>query len=323
MVFLSFFPAAEFRTEVESLALLRAICESGLARECVCNRKNASARIDEVDRDKNRAHEKRVHAVAPLLFLCTCLRGLSQHYAAPISICADPGEGLGILLEWVPESLHQALLLDRPAMSLVGALCVAMGVSKGVLLMHRAGLIHRDLKPHNILLDRSSLLGENVDTWEKEKGRWGSAGEEWNDFKVKICDFGLSVKLSEGLDLSGQRVGTSGWAAPEVMLGKHHGMPADVFSFAVCLWALLAGPGGVNVLAGLTSSKYHSAVKQGERAQISPSRLAELHNDPLWEQLGKGLIQLMYDCWKYEPEARPSFEEIVGRLGGMGANIWA
>ena len=101
----------------------------------------------------------------------------------------------------------------RQASEVVAALADAMHVA------HRRGIIHRDLKPSNILLSA--------------------------DGTPKISDFGLARRFEtdEHLTLSGARIGTLGYMAPEQAFGKPGsiGPAADIYSLGAVLYEMITG----------------------------------------------------------------------------------
>ena len=93
-------------------------------------------------------------------------------------------------------------------------------VAEALDAAHRAGLVHRDVKPANILIAEES------------------AGE-----RAVVCDFGLARHVSSAGSLTGDRgfVGTIDYIAPEQVEGSVTGVRADVYSLACVLFECLAG----------------------------------------------------------------------------------
>ncbi|KAG5111181.1 hypothetical protein JHK82_040404 [Glycine max] len=94
---------------------------------------------------------------------------------------------------------------------------VAAGVLKEVMLVvkycHDMGVVHRDIKPENVLLTGSG--------------------------KIKLADFGLAIRISEGQNLTGV-AGSPAYVAPEVLSGRYS-EKVDIWSSGVLLHALLVG----------------------------------------------------------------------------------
>ncbi|KAM1180673.1 hypothetical protein ACFX13_020059 [Malus domestica] len=93
----------------------------------------------------------------------------------------------------------------------------AANIFKEVMLVikycHDMGVVHRDIKPENILLTKAG--------------------------KIKLADFGLAMRISNGQNLTGL-AGSPAYVAPEVLLGKYS-EKVDVWSAGVLLHALLVG----------------------------------------------------------------------------------
>jgi Tol biopolymer transport system component len=96
------------------------------------------------------------------------------------------------------------------------ALSIAMEVSRGLLAAHAAGIVHRDVKPGNIMLT--------------------AAGG------VRIIDFGLAKLASQAsLTASGSALGTVAYMSPEQATGGAVDLRTDVWSLGVVLYEMVAG----------------------------------------------------------------------------------
>ncbi|MFE2416121.1 serine/threonine-protein kinase [Streptomyces hokutonensis] len=95
---------------------------------------------------------------------------------------------------------------------------IAAHSAAGMAAAHEQGIVHRDIKPGNLLLDA--------------------------DGSVKIADFGIAQFMNDpggALTATGQIVGTSLYIAPERALGRPAGPPSDVYSLGCVLYQLLVG----------------------------------------------------------------------------------
>ena len=120
-------------------------------------------------------------------------------------------------------------LATAPRPGVTRVLALFLDVARAVDAAHRAGVVHRDLKPHNILVSTEGV--------------------------PKVTDFGLAdtslnapvpgaeARTSSVMALHRTRalVGTPAYMAPEVFAGARAGPAADQFSFAVCLHEALTG----------------------------------------------------------------------------------
>jgi WD40 repeat protein len=127
---------------------------------------------------------------------------------------------------------HLAHFRDRPR----EAAALLLTVARAVQHAHRHGLLHRDLKPGNILLSdrRASILAC--------PGDGGQAG--CLPYEPHVTDFGLARRLAApgSLSQSGQVLGTPEYMAPEQARGqKALTTAADVYGLGAVLYALLTG----------------------------------------------------------------------------------
>ncbi len=108
-------------------------------------------------------------------------------------------------------------VISHRTLSMKQALEVAVQIAEGLSAAHRKGIVHRDVKPENIMLT-------------DEGGT------------VKITDFGLA-KLAGATSLtqSGSTVGTAAYMSPEQARGEEVDQRSDIFSLGVVLYEMLAG----------------------------------------------------------------------------------
>ena len=131
----------------------------------------------------------------------------------------DFGEYQGtpyMIVEYVPGG-SLANRLSGPQLDQAAALKYLRGIASGLDHAHGLGIVHRDVKPANILLER--------------------------DDTPVIADFGLA-KLLQGSSLksmTGVTTGTPAYMAPEQVTGSHAGPPADRYSLATIAYEMLTG----------------------------------------------------------------------------------
>ncbi|MBI3829056.1 MAG: SUMF1/EgtB/PvdO family nonheme iron enzyme [Planctomycetes bacterium] len=135
-----------------------------------------------------------------------------------------------IVMEYVTgisaaQLIKQAAAKGGTGVSETDALEISIAATKGLAAAHAEGIVHRDVKPANIMLPSRR------------------DGEGYEFAQAKLADLGLArSEGGEGLTTSFQVMGTPGYMAPEqVQDAKSAGKPADVWGMGATLYALLAG----------------------------------------------------------------------------------
>lgn len=137
----------------------------------------------------------------------------------------DYGEGddgrVFLVMEYLPgESLHHRI--GRGILVPLRALDISAQIASGLGRAHQMGVIHRDLKPDNILLLPPAEAG----------------GKD----RVKILDFGIAKLLDQpSLTASDKIFGTPGYIAPEYASGAAIDARADLYSLGVVLYEMVTG----------------------------------------------------------------------------------
>ncbi|KAA8521989.1 hypothetical protein F0562_012697 [Nyssa sinensis] len=190
------------------------------------------------------------------------------------AVCSQ--EKLAIVTEFLPRgSLFKTLHKNNQSLDIRRRLRMALDVARGMNYLH-----HRNPPIVHRDLKTSNLL---VD-------------KNWT---VKVGDFGLSrLKNATFLTAKSGR-GTPQWMAPEVLRNEPSNEKSDVFSFGVILWELMTES---IPWVNLNSIQVVGVVGFMDRRLDLP--------DGLHPQVSS----IIHDCWRSNPEDRPSFELIIPRM---------
>jgi eukaryotic-like serine/threonine-protein kinase len=127
------------------------------------------------------------------------------------------GDLLYLAMEYLPGRTLRDVLAERRAFTVREALTVLDPVLDALGAAHRAGIVHRDVKPENVILT--------------------------DDGRVKVADFGLARAMSTAAATtsSGVILGTAAYLAPEVVARGIADARADVYSAGILLFEMLTG----------------------------------------------------------------------------------
>jgi len=178
-----------------------------------------------------------------------------------------------LVLEYVPGRTLASWLRSGPP-TVAEAIRIARGILDGLAALHDRGIVHRDVKPANIML----LKGHGVKVLDMGVARWS---REARDSILNPDEIdGASAGRDDGVDVTarGEVVGTPGYMAPEQLAGGPVDVRCDVWAFGLLMLELLSGRrpsrSGADLGACLTPSVDPTAADR-LRGPVPP-RLREL-----------------------------------------------
>src|SRR5439155_12635728 len=131
----------------------------------------------------------------------------------------DYGEADGRLfmaLEYLPGGTLEERLADGRRLTAAETAALAAQLAAGLAHAHERGLVHRDVKPANVLFDEED--------------------------RPKLADFGIArITGGDTITETGTVMGTAAYISPEQASGEPAGPPSDVYSFGVLLYRMLTG----------------------------------------------------------------------------------
>jgi len=136
-----------------------------------------------------------------------------------------------IVMEWV-EGCSLEDLIPEKGLPLEKALDFACQIADGILCAHQNGIIHRDIKPHNIMVTSQGRI-KILD--------FGIAGLLQQQEEFPERDGEIDTPIDHDITNIGSHVGTPVYMSPEQMLGQVLDQRTDIFSFGIVLYQMLCG----------------------------------------------------------------------------------
>jgi serine/threonine protein kinase/tetratricopeptide (TPR) repeat protein len=192
----------------------------------------------------------------------------------------DLGEAEGthfITMEYVSGEDLKSMIRMSKSMSVGAAVNIARQVCEGLAEAHRLGVVHRDLKPGNIMIDREG--------------------------DVRIMDFGVARTLKEkGVTGAGVIIGTPEYMSPEQVEGKEIDQQSDLYSLGIILYEMVTGRRPFEGDTALSIALKH-------KTEI-PRNPRELN-----AQVPEGLSRLILRCLEKDKRTRyQSADEVLTEL---------
>lgn len=159
--------------------------------------------------------ERRKALLDTLLREAVALARLSHPNVVPIFDLEDAPEGAFIAMEYVDGLNLEKLLARRGRLTPEEAVLAGAAIARGLAAAHAQEIVHRDVKPANVLLGRNGA--------------------------IKVMDFGIAGFLAGAAEEGDTVFGTPGYLPPESLLGKGQGKPGDLFALGVLLYRCVSG----------------------------------------------------------------------------------
>ena len=218
-----------------------------LAEDTRLNRKVALKTVKAADADTTEGRQR-------LMREARAAAALNHPHIATVHDVLDADGKVIVVFEYV-EGDTLAARLHRGGVSIAEAIEVAWQLADALAAAHAQGVIHRDLKPTNVVLGP--------------------------DGRAKVLDFGIARMVPAGFDMhttvpgtvGGGLVGTPGYAAPEQYLSRNVDGRADLYALGVMLYEMIAGRrpfASTDPVALATSMLRDPAPKLGLTGRVPP-----------------------------------------------------
>jgi serine/threonine protein kinase/Tfp pilus assembly protein PilF len=199
----------------------------------------------------------------------------------------DLGEEKGshyITMEFIPGEDLRSSIRRFGQLTIGKSISIAKQICEGLSEAHRLGVVHRDLKSSNIMIDKEG--------------------------NVRIMDFGIARSLeTKGITGSGVMIGTPEYMSPEQVEGKDVDQRSDIYSLGVILYEMVTGRVPFEGETALSI-----AMKHKSEEPLDPRIL----ND----QISEGLSKVILRCMKKDKEKRfQDIEELLFQLSNLENGI--
>jgi serine/threonine-protein kinase len=161
-----------------------------------------------------------------------------------------------IAMEYLQGRSLKALIREEAPLDPLRAIDITIQILKAARFAHRRGVIHRDLKPHNVIIDD-------------------------NDH-AKVTDFGIARAGASDMTETGSIMGTAQYLSPEQAQGQPVTAPSDLYSVGVVLYEMLTGRVPFDGESAVTIALKHVSAAPLPPRQINPQIPPALEQAVLW-----------------------------------------
>ena len=161
-----------------------------------------------------------------------------------------------IAMEYLPGRSLKQLIREEAPLEPLRAIEIAIQILKAARFAHRRGVIHRDLKPHNVIVDDAD--------------------------QAKVTDFGIARAGASDMTETGSIMGTAQYLSPEQAQGLSVGAGSDLYSVGVVLYEMLTGRVPFDADSPVTIALKHVSEAPIPPSQLNPLVPPELEQVVLW-----------------------------------------
>jgi serine/threonine protein kinase/beta-lactam-binding protein with PASTA domain len=190
---------------------------------------------------------------------------LSDAHVVGVLDQGNDGQTAYLVMEHIKGHTLRDVIRSKGALPPRLALALIDPVVQGLGAAHAAGLIHRDVKPENVLIA--------------------------DDGRIKIGDFGLARAVTTSTS-TGTLIGTVGYLSPELVLGKQADTRSDIYSVGIMLYEMLTGQQPYDGDVPIQVAYKHVNETVGPPSALVPGLAAEVDELVQW-------------CTAKDPENRP------------------
>jgi beta-lactam-binding protein with PASTA domain len=161
-----------------------------------------------------------------------------------------------IAMEYLPGRSLKQLIREEAPLDPVRAIDITIQILKAARFAHRRGVIHRDLKPHNVIIDDAD--------------------------NAKVTDFGIARAGASDMTETGSIMGTAQYLSPEQAQGHAVSAGSDLYSIAVVLYEMLTGRVPFDADSAVSIALKHVSEAPPPPTIINPSIPTELEQVVMW-----------------------------------------
>ncbi len=161
-----------------------------------------------------------------------------------------------IAMEYLPGRSLKQLIRQEAPLDPVRAIDITVQILKAARFAHRRGVIHRDLKPHNVIIDDSD--------------------------HAKVTDFGIARAGASDMTETGSIMGTAQYLSPEQAQGHAVSAASDLYSVGVVLYEMLTGRVPFDGESAVTIALKHVSESPPPPSVLNPAIPPELEQVVLW-----------------------------------------